>query len=205
MAKAFRRKASRILGSMNADELGVVLDLLRLTRTFVAPEQPQTGDPLLDLIAGLEGSEMVGADGERPNEPEDPAMRRLLPPAHHTDTDQATEFRRLTEHTVRSRKAATLTSAIAALEDVEAPGVDLSIEQAQSVVVALTDVRLILGERLGMRTDEDSERLHEELLAALDGDAEAGSADAARVQQMAYYDFLTWLQDSITSALLKSR
>lgn len=202
MAKAFRRRASRVHGSMTADELSVVLDLLRLTRDFVAPEEPQSDDPFMDLIAGIEGSERFAGES---SEPEDPALRRLLPPAHRTDAEQAEEFRRLTQHTVRSRKAATLAAAIEALGEVEPPDVDISLEQAQSVVVGLTDVRLVLGERLGMRTDEDSERLHEELAATLESDQELVGAEAARVQQMAYYDFLTWMQDSITTALMKSR
>ena len=35
--------------------------------------------------------------------------------------------------------------------------------QAQALVVALTDVRLLLGERLGLRTDDDAEELAQRL------------------------------------------
>lgn len=199
MAKAFRKKSSRILGTMSAEEVAVVIDLLRLTREFVAPEYPPTGDPFLDLIAGLDAA---GEDAEPAPQSQDPAMRRLLPPAHHTDTEQAAEFRRLTEQSVRSRKTANLAMAIEALEEAEVPRIDLSVAQAEALAVGLTDVRLILGERLGMRTDQDSERLHELLGAAIEGEADV---DPALVQQMAYYDFLTWLQDSVTTALLSSR
>jgi len=66
--------------------------------------------------------------------------------------------------------------------------------------VGLTDVRLVLGERLGLRTDEDSDRLHERLERALAGEEEV---DPGLFQQMAYYDFLTWLQESVTLALLR--
>lgn len=196
MAKAFTRQANRIVGTMQAEEVAVVLELLGLTRDFVAPEHEATGDPFLDLIAGL------GEEHPDPDEPRDPALRRLLPPAHLTDEAQAVEFRRLTEHTVRSRKAANLATAIEALSAAELPTVSLDVDQARALAMALTDIRLILGERLGMRTDEDSERLHESLAAAMQGDEEV---EPAVLQQMAYYDFLTWLQDSVTTALMRIR
>lgn len=194
MATGFRRKGSRIVGKMDADEIAVVTQLLTLTRDFVAPEREGTGDPFLDLIAGL------GESDPDPSEPEDPALLRLLPPAHRTDTEQAAEFRRLTEHTLRTRKAATLSAAIAALQEVKPPSVILDRDQAHALAVGLTDVRLILGERLGLKTDEDSERLHARLERALAGEEDV---DPALAQQMAYYDFLTWLQETITVALLR--
>lgn len=194
MATAFRRKRGRIVGRLDADEVDVVLDLLRLTRDFVAPERSDTGDPFLDLVAGM------GETDPDPTEPSDPALRRLLPPAHRTDGEQAAEFRRLTEHSVRTRKATTIGTAISVLQDATPPRIDLDDGQAQSLAVALTDIRLILGERLGLRTDEDSDRLHRELEEALSGERELEPAVA---QQMAYYDFLSWLQETLTTALLE--
>lgn len=194
MASEFRRKGQRVVATMDADELGVVVELLRLTRDFVAPERAGSGDPFLDLVAGLGGTD------PDPTEPEDPALLRLLPPAHRTDAEQAAEFRKLTEHTLRSRKAATLSTAIEALTAVDPPKVELDLDQAGALSVGLTDVRLILGERLGLRTDEDSDRLHEQLEQALTGEEEV---EPGLVQQMAYYDFLTWLQESVTLALLR--
>ncbi len=199
MAKAFALKKGRIRGGMDAEETAVVVHLLTLTRDFVAPQRADTGDPLMDLIAGM-------GEGDRaPDQPSDPALLRLLPPAHRTDAEQAAEFRALTEHSLRQRKTRTLEAAIEALQGAEPPVVDLEVAQAQALVVALTDVRLILGERLGLRTDEDSQALHKELASALD-DSEQDSPTAtihpARRQQMAYYDFLSWLQETLTLALL---
>lgn len=193
MATAFRSRRGRIVGRLDADEIAVVVQLLRLTRDFVAPDRPETGDPFLDLVAGM------GETDPDPQEPSDPALRRLLPPAHRTDAEQAAQFRSLTEHSLRARKAATLATAITVLTDAEPPHIDLDQGQAQAVAVALTDIRLILGERLGLRTDEDSDRLHTQLQEALDGDREL---DPAKAQQMAYYDFLSWLQESLTLAML---
>lgn len=192
MATEFRRKGQRVVATMEPEELEVVVQLLTLTRDFVAPERDESGDPFLDLVAGMGGS----AD---PSEPEDPALRRLLPPASRTDPEQAAEFRRLTEHTLRQRKAATLSTAIEALTAADPPKVDLDLDQARALSVGLADVRLVLGERLGLRTDEDSDRLHERLERALAGE----EVDPGLFQQMAYYDFLTWLQESVTLALLR--
>ncbi len=194
MATAFEHRRGRIVGRMDAEEIAVVVHLLRLTRDFVAPERDETGDPFLDLVAGM------GESDPDPQEPSDPALRRLLPPAHRTDAEQAAAFRSLTEHSLRTRKAATLTTAITVLTDAEPPKIDLNQGQAQAVAVALTDIRLILGERLGLRTDEDSTLLHTELQEALDGERDL---DPATAQQMAYYDFLSWLQESLTMALLE--
>ena len=192
MARAFRRKGSRLVGGFDEGEIALLVHVLELTRRFVAPERPETGDPFLDLVAGL-------GDQVDPEEPEDPALARLLPSASRDDPEQAAEFRRLTEHGLRARKAATLATAIAALEGGEPPVLDLDLDQARALAIGLTDARLILGERLGLRTDEDSERLHEELEAALAGESEL---DPAVAQKMAYYDFLSWVQESVTTAML---
>ncbi|MDO5740483.1 MAG: DUF2017 family protein [Ornithinimicrobium sp.] len=192
MATSFRRRKGRLVATMDAEEIALVVHILRLTRDFVAPEREDTGDPFLDLVAGL-------GDEVDPEEPSDPALARLLPSASRDDPEQAAEFRRLTEHGLRSRKAATLSTAIAALQDAIAPKVEIDLDQARALAIGLTDARLILGERLGLRTDEDSERLHELLEAALMGEE---TLDPATAQKMAYYDFLSWLQESVTTAML---
>lgn len=192
MASPFRRQGQRLVATFEAEEIEVVSHVLELTRAFVAPERPDSGDPFLDLVRGL-GEEVD------PQEPADPALARLLPPASRDDAEQAAEFRRLTEDGLRRRKAATISTALAALAAAEPPVLDIDLDQGRALAVALTDARLILGERLGLRTDEDSERLHEELEAMLAGEVEL---DPGTAQKMAYYDFLSWLQESVTVALM---
>lgn len=194
MATAFTAQGDRLVASFDAEEILIVTHVLELTRAFVAPERPETGDPFLDLVAGL-------GDEVDPEEPSDPALARLLPPASRDDAEQAAEFRRLTEQGLRQRKAATIRAAIAALEAATPPRVELTLDQGRALAIALTDARLILGERLGLRTDADSELLHERLEAALAGEIEL---DDATAQKMAYYDFLSWMQEAVTSALLEA-
>lgn len=198
MARGFRRKGEHYLARMDHMERGVVAGLMEQTRDLLAPpERASTGDPFEDLVAGL-GVSLAAEDQvpESPDEPEqrDPALDRLLPTAHRGDDQVAAEFRRLTEHDLRDRKATNLATAIEALRAAQGDRLQLTKPQAQAMVVALTDTRLLLGDRLGLRTDEDAELL-EQRLAGLDD-------DDPTVYAVSFYDFLTWLQESLTGALM---
>jgi hypothetical protein len=195
VARAFKRKGDRFVARLDEVEREVVVDLLEQTHEFLAPvPREPTGDPFDDLVAGLGLPRLSDAGDNAPPASRDPALERLLPSAHRDDPQLAAEFRRLTEHGLRERKAANLATAISALQTPEGDKVMLDQEQAQAMVVALTDVRLLLGERLGLRTDEDADALQDGL--------EAASEDDPRLHLAAYYDFTTWLQESLTQALL---
>lgn len=172
--------------------------LMDQTRELLAPEpREQTGDPFEDLVARM-GLPRLKDDedlaDEAPQPPPDPALERLLPSAHREDPALAAEFRRLTEQGLRERKTTNLATAISALTDPDGDKVRLDQEQAEAMVVALTDTRLLLGERLGLRTDEDSDALQDRL--------EAASEEDPQLYLAAYYDFLTWLQESLIQALM---
>lgn len=198
MAKGFKRKGDHYVARMDGNERGIVAGLMEQTRDLLAPpERESTGDVFEDLVAGL-GVSLAAADqeSETPDEPEDrdPALDRLLPTAHRGDDQIAAEFRRLTEHDLRDRKAINLATAIGALRAASGDRLDLSKPEAQAMVVALTDTRLLLGERLGLRTDDDATELQERL-------AGLGPDDPV-VYAVSFYDFLTWLQESLTAALM---
>jgi hypothetical protein len=195
VAKAFRRKGARFVAQLDEDERGVVVWLLKQTYELLAPEPREpSGDAFDDLVArmGLPRLSDLADESERPLR--DPALERLLPSAHRDDPELAEEFRRLTEHGLREGKAANLATAMAALLDSEGDKVRLDQDQAQATVVALTDTRLLLGERLGLRSDEDADALQDRL--------EATSEDDPRLYLAACYDFLTWLQESLVQALM---
>jgi len=198
VARGFKRKGQRFVAAFDEMERGVVAGLMEQTRELVAPpEREHTGDAFEDLVAGLGVS--VAADDQvaGPNEvggARDPALERLLPTAHKGDDEVASEFRRLTENDLRDRKATTLTTAIDALRAADGDRLELTRDQAHAMVIALTDTRLVLGERLGLRTDEDALEL-DERVASLD-------ADDPAVYAASFYDFLTWMQESLTTALM---
>jgi hypothetical protein len=124
--------------------------------------------------------------------PSDPAVARLLPDGNRDDPELAAGYRRLTEHGLRTRKRAALGAAVAALTRDDPVFLDQG--EAQALAKGLNDVRLVLASRLGVRTDEDAERLHEVLVQA-DGHQDPAVAAAA------VYEALTWWQDSLISTL----
>jgi len=198
MARAFRRRGEQIVARMDRDEREVVAALMEQTRALLAPEdRAPTGDAFEDLIARI-GVSLAAEDQvpAAPGEPEhhDPALDRLLPSAHRGDDQVAAEFRRLTEHDLRERKATNLATAIDALLGATGGRLALSGPQAEALVVALTDTRLLLGERLGMRTEEDAARLGQRLAGLQEDDPV--------LYAVSVYDFLTWLQESLTHALM---
>ena len=199
MAKAFKRKGRRFVARLDEVEREVVVGLMEQTHEFLAPAHREpTGDTFDDLVATIETRQPDESGAVAEQVPRDPALERMLPPAHRDDPAIAAEFRRLTEHGLRERKTANLATAIAALLDgdkgKDGDQVRLDQEQAQAMVVALTDVRLLLGERLGLRTDDDVNALQDRL--------EAASEDDPELHIAAYYDFMTWLQESLTQALM---
>jgi Domain of unknown function (DUF2017) len=195
VAKAFKRKGDRFVARLDSLEREVVAGLLEQTREFLAPApRAETGDPFDDLVASMGMPSFQEATDPRLEGPRDPALERLLPPAHREDEAVAAEFRRLTEQGLRERKTANLTTAIDALRDADGDKVVLSAAQAQALVVALTDVRLLLGERLGLRTDDDAEELAQRL--------DDADQDDPAMLLAAYYDFMTWLQESLTQSLM---
>jgi hypothetical protein len=199
VARAFRRKGARFVARLDEDEREVVLGLLEQTRQFLAPvPRPPTGDPFDDLVArlGMPRLKDLESPADQPSQiPRDPALDRLLPSAHRDDPALAAEFRRLTEHGLREGKAGNLSVGIQAILDADGDRVWLDREQAQAMVVALTDVRLLLGERLGLRTDEDADALQDRL--------EEASEDDPQLHLAAAYDFLTWFQESLIQALME--
>jgi hypothetical protein len=195
VAKAFKRKGDRFVARLDSLEREVVAGLLEQTRDFLAPApRAETGDPFDDLVASMGMPSFQEATDPRLEGPRDPALERLLPPAHREDEAVAAEFRRLTEQGLRERKTANLTTAVDALRDADGDKVVLSAAQAQALVVALTDVRLLLGERLGLRTDDDAEELAQRL--------DDADQDDPAMLLAAYYDFMTWLQESLTQSLM---
>ena len=195
MARAFKRKGAGFVARLDDDEREVVVGLLEQTHEFLVPApRERTGDPFDDLVAEMGLPRLKDLDPDVPQVPRDPALERLLPSAHRQDPELAAEFRRLTEHGLRERKSANLAIAISALLDADGDKVRLDQDQAQAMVVALTDVRLLLGERLGLRTDEDADALQNRL--------EVASQDDSQLYLAASYDFLTWLQESLVQALM---
>ncbi|GAB2675009.1 DUF2017 domain-containing protein [Thalassiella azotivora] len=207
MATAFRRdRDGAVACGLDEGERDL------LTRLFLDVAEMLEGG-LADDAGTDPLTAMVGI-AEDAREPDDPALARLLPNASRDDGEVAAEFRRYTETGLRRRKSRNLRRAVASLherrsssEAGEGAGerrrgrrrsddvtVRLDDETAGAWLTALTDVRLVLAERVGVRTDEDAEALSEL--------ASTGDPDDPRAWLAAVYDFLTWLQETLVHAVL---
>lgn len=201
MARAFSRAGRaperRYVAGLDADERDLVATLMEQVADLLdAPALTETGDRSFDaVVAGMSFDTDDGsAVPEAGAAPRDPALDRLLPNASPDDDEAATEFRRLTEGGLRQRKAAVLVGSAEVLRAADRE-VALDAEQAGSFLTALTDVRLVLGERLGLEAEED--------LEALEARADAEDPAEPLAQALALYDFLTWLQETLATALLR--
>ncbi|MBM7807832.1 hypothetical protein JOD57_003669 [Geodermatophilus bullaregiensis] len=160
--KPFRRRGDDVVARLDPAEagvLGLLLDQL---------EQLLAADP-----ADVEG---------------DPVLDRLLPAGHRSDPQLAADYRELTEAALRSGK----TDDLAAVRATLAAGggvVRLDREQAGAWLRTTNDLRLALGERIGVT---------EETEPPDDPTGEEG-------QQLAVYYWLTALQGSLVDAVAAGR
>jgi hypothetical protein len=136
---------------------------------------------LLDQLEQLLAADPDDVDG-------DPVMARLLPAGHRSDPELAADYRDLTEAALRSGKTDDLAAVRASLP----PGggeVRLDAEQAGSWLRTTNDLRLALGERIGVTEDTEPPE---------DPSGEEG-------QQLAVYYWLTALQGSLVDAVAAGR
>jgi hypothetical protein len=115
---------------------------------------------------------------------DDPALRRLFPPAYTDDAEAEDEFRRLMREELLAGK-------LAALRIVEetADAEHLTAEQLEGWLGALESLRLFLGSQLDI-TEE---------VYARDVDPDDPAAPA-----LALYGYLSWLQEEVVAALSAS-
>lgn len=158
---------------------GLVTQIEEMLRARVA-EAPQ--DDLAELTGIRTGPSTA---------PDDPILSRLLPDFHRLedgssteDKDSAAALRSLHEPELLDVK----TGVASVLLDTCPPGggtVKLSVEQAEAWLSALNDVRLALGTTLNV-----SEEMPDDL-----------PDDDPRAPHLGVYHWLTWMQESLVTAL----
>jgi len=181
MARAFKNTRKGITGHLEPGERELIRRLFEDIIAMLEPRTAAAEDPL---------AAMVGLDPHAAR-PEYSALLRLLPDAVRGDDDAALEFRRLTERSLREEKLAALRASTLLLE--HSP-LQLNQEQARLFARAVNDVRLVLADRLDIRTDEDAQALHD-----IDDWSQAENLDTYLAL---VYNFLTWLQEALMQALL---
>lgn len=144
----FRRTRQGIRTRLRPAELTALRDTLTAVATLLDAGMPsrEANDDELAAIVGLRS--------QAPETPEDPALARLFPAAY-ADPEAAAEFRRYTQDDLYAEKRGRLAAVLASLDEVGTKGdLVLTVEQAQQWLGALNDVRLVLGERLGIEHDD---------------------------------------------------
>jgi Domain of unknown function (DUF2017) len=160
--RPFRKKGGDVVARLEPAEagvLGLLLDQL---------EQLLTADP-------------GDVDG-------DPVLARLLPAGHRTDPGIAADYRALTESALRSGKTDDL-AAVRATLPADGGEVRLDRDQAGAWLRTTNDLRLALGERIGITEETEPPE---------DPAGEEG-------QQLAVYYWLTGLQGSLVDAVAAGR
>jgi hypothetical protein len=144
----------------------------------LSPAERSVLHSLTDELIVLLQNRSVGSTGL----PRDPALERLLPSAYRDDDAASAEFRRFTEDELVTAKVADASAVQAAAAGADEIMLDSS--SAKPWLRSITDLRLALAVRLGVREDGD------------EGD---GSAEAEPARQM--YSWLGYLQELILEAL----
>jgi Domain of unknown function (DUF2017) len=114
------------------------------------------------------------------DDPDDPELRRLFPPAYSEPTDDE-QYRSLVRDQLVSGRSKALATVRATI------GSDtLDADQADQWLRALNDMRLVLGTRWDVTEQLDYGKL---------------DLDEPRGRELAVYGYLSWLQEQLVEAL----
>ncbi|GGL91647.1 DUF2017 domain-containing protein [Glutamicibacter protophormiae] len=190
MAKAFKYGSRGITGSLHSAERKLLRDLFAdiihmLEERAELHRLPEGLDPLYALTG------MRPADLELPPIG-DPALARLLPDASD-DPQVAREHRRLTESDLIGEKIDRLREAQFLLETDK---IVLDPAGARRFAQALNDVRLVLSERLEIRSEADSERISQI--------NDAKDVTTPEEYLGLVYNLVSWVQDTLMHALMNA-
>lgn len=113
-------------------------------------------------------------------DPDDPSVRRLFPPAHD-DLESEEQYRSLVRDQLVGGRAEAMAVVLGTLGRET-----LSVQEADAWLRALNDLRLVLGTRLDVTEDIDFEDL---------------DPRKPRSRDLAVYAYLSWLQEELVEAL----
>ena len=157
---------------LDAAEQGVLSQLFeQMAELLDDPENELGIDPLAQLL-NMTGSTQIS---------DDPALARLFPDGYSDDEHASADFRRFTEQDLRAQKQAALATVQGTL-GVWNGKVTITDQQAQEWLTALNDLRLVLGTRLEISDEAETDF----------------EADEPGIH---LYNYLTYLQGTLIDAL----
>jgi len=193
MRHSFKSVRAGIQVNLDQDEREILVQLLGQLDDLLDDGLESSADPLAAMV-GMSGVDPDSAEPP-PSTPTDPAVARLLPDGNRDDPDVSAEYRRLTEFGLRARKRSGARLAAEALGRPEP--IVLAQDEGLALLKSFTDVRLVLGERLELRTDADAEKLHERLWA--------NDGDPTWLATAWIYESLTSWQEDLVAEVAKKR
>jgi hypothetical protein len=134
----------------------------------------------LDAHERLLLHELLGELEALLDNPDDPALRRLFPPAY-SDRASEEQYRSLVGDQLVSGRAKALATVRATLANKT-----LDLDRAEQWLRALNDLRLVLGTRLDVAEEIDYARI---------------DLNEPRGRELAVYGYLSWLQEQLVEAL----
>lgn len=165
-----------------ADLFGDLLDLL----ADDDPQPPRSNE--VDPLAAELGLDGFGDDTPT-TRPDDPALARLFPDAYPDDPDATAEFRRYTQADLTAERRRRANVALESLERIKGGGrLSLIPVEAAAWLGALNDLRLVLGTRLEISTDDQ------------EPGQDFGPSDPRTAYIPVYY-YLGYLQETLVEAL----
>ena len=167
------------VANFSASESEVLVNLVEQVIELLGERKDQYSDDPLAAMIGITNHD---------SPPEDEVLLRLLPNAY-ADQVYASEFRRYTESTLRTKKQSHAMSMRIDLKSSPDGCIEIDRAGAQAWLGAMNDIRLALGVRLKLQenTYEDLENL---------------AAEDSMRGVYAVYSWLGWLQESLLRALM---
>ncbi|CAB4339306.1 MAG: DUF2017 family protein [Actinobacteria bacterium] len=165
-------KANQVTLELEEVEVSLLKQLLDQLMELLEPfDIPSDTDPLEQLV-GMSGPTQL---------PQDPALARLFPNAYVDDKEAASEFRQYTEPDLRKNKVDNVKLALETLVEWNEVAT-LDKNQARAWLLALNDLRLTLGTRIGIGNFFDNHNERNDPAFHL-------------------YDWLTYLQGTLVDAI----
>lgn len=180
---AIDARGDDVVLTLEDNERTLMLTVFTDLAALLAEEEDENGRPDSENWEARLG--MV----ERPR-PEDPALLRLFPDVDPLDEERSEEFRRLTEFDLQQAKAYNVRIVLTGLS--RGAAITLNHDEVLAWMKGLNDLRLVLAVRLGIDTEETQEEKY----------AHRDELDESEELTLTLYDFLTWIQDRLTTTLL---
>jgi hypothetical protein len=182
--KNWRRTGSRVVGQLDRQEAAVLRGLVSQIEDILKARSDEAPQDELAELTGIRTGPSTA--------PDDPILSRLLPDFHRldddspdeADLDSAAALRSLHEPELLDLKTGVAGVVLKTCPE-DGGTIRLSLEQAESWLSALNDVRLALGTALDV-----SEDMPDEL-----------PPDDPRGPHLGVYQWLTWMQESLIHAV----